>query len=272
MKFTFAITAEAVKKAWIESGVVLDPTFTVEVPDADLPQIVRETYTVGEVSFARDTTVDGRIRTCAPISHSAGHYAVDPVQAPSFPAPVEADEAMEAVALYIAACRAADAKVRALRAEREEHAAKERVKLREQQEHIRAREEAAREQAAAAKAAYDAERSAWIAAHGSARLRMLAAEGLGLDRTYRAERLAAERPGGWAWESETCGELVGLRDASQESLDALIAARAVAPDAKLAYLSDSAHVEDCDHGYGEDFKERPILRAEFLGREIVREI
>src|SRR5581483_2250467 len=148
------------------------------------------------------------------------------------------------------------------------------------------RERAERERAEAERA-YVADREAWIAEHGSSRLRRLVAEGIEHDAVYRDERLAMERPA-WQW-SRLDGNLPGAepRNAPEEALDLLDAARADDPDAVLRYLRPWRHVphdedpEGCDRDpdncslCDEDGRhivyDEPEYRAYamFLGRRIV---
>jgi hypothetical protein len=115
--------------------------------------------------------------------------------------------------------------------------------------------------------AHDAERAEWIEAHGSRRLKLLAGEGMGLAETYRDERLETERPG-WRWACDVCGEAVGLRDATEVSLDALVAARETVVGAELVWL----RYDDCECTDCTVFRPRAVLTAELLGHEIMREI
>src|SRR5579884_1643126 len=139
---------------------------------------------------------------------------------------------------------------------------------------------------AARRAAEKAEREEWIAAHGSRRLRRLAAEGIEHDAVYRDERLALERPA-WQWSQLGDGEhLPGRepRNAPEAALDLLDAARQDDPGAELRYLDSRRHVphyedtpdvdrDDCplcdddgDHTVGHaEYR----CYARFLGRLIV---
>jgi hypothetical protein len=127
----------------------------------------------------------------------------------------------------------------------------------------------------ARKAAYDAERAAWIAEHGSQRIKRLAAEGLGLNETYKNERIAAERPG-WEYLDLVCGYEETTRDATEEALSALDEARKVAPDAKLGWLGNGTHCKNCEHEDnefgepGEKFEAGIALFADFIGDRIVK--
>lgn len=214
----------------------------------------------------------------------------------------------------IAALRAALARAEARRAEREEQARQKRsaaladaaanpllvppaidylpdepasqeyLALREERlDAAKARRAESERRAEEAKAAYDAERAAWIGEHGSPRLRRMQVEGVRHDRTYKLERLAAERPG-WAYLADICGEEKGIHDPEQATLDALDEARKVAPDARLAWLADGQHVmirkdqygdPSCECGAsvdGEGFEAGPIAVAELLGRIIVNRL
>ncbi len=80
----------------------------------------------------------------------------------------------------------------------------------------------------------DKERDAWIAAHGSERLRLALRMGLA-DKSvgvYRDERLAAELPGGgWVWVKES--EISEAFNPSLAALHALDAAKGSLPAAEL---------------------------------------
>lgn len=134
----------------------------------------------------------------------------------------------------------------------------------------------------AAKDAYDAERAAWIETNGSRRLQLMLAEGIGLDQTYRDERLAAERPG-WSWYEDICGMTTTIRDTSEAALDALLTARRELPEDEnitLEWLRDAGHIDGCEHEEPEgeyrdtlaEFIPRPVLDTRFLGWSIIREI
>jgi hypothetical protein len=143
-----------------------------------------------------------------------------------------------------------------------------------------AADEATRLEKAEAKAAYNAERAAWISEHGSPRLKRMLAEGVRLNNTYLDERLAAERPD-WKYYEDICGEEKGIRDPEQAVFDALDEARKVAPDARVAWLADGEHVFNrrdqhgdsmCECGAsvdGEGFRPGPIAVSEFMGHQII---
>lgn len=86
----------------------------------------------------------------------------------------------------------------------------------------------------AEKAALAAEVAAWIAAHGSERLRRLAEEDIEHQAVYRSERLALELPG-WRFEADVPGGSREPRNAPSSALELLDAARATVPDAVLVY-------------------------------------
>lgn len=115
---------------------------------------------------------------------------------------------------------------------------------------------ATRERVQAAKHSLEAtlaEAEAWIAAHGSARLRKIFDGGfLGVSlAVYRDERLAIERPG-WAFND---AEGAPIRNPSEEALDALAAVREVDPAVRLLWSRDY---------------HRAFLLAEFLGQQITK--
>ena len=131
-----------------------------------------------------------------------------------------------------------------------------------------------------AAAAIRAEREAWIAEHGSDRLRALAQEDIPLAGEYRRERLATDRPG-WEFLRNLCGLVAEARAASvtAEHLSALVAARASGvADARLAWLGiggdTDEHIAGCRIHEGEECgaESRIVLAAEYLGRDIVMEI
>lgn len=102
---------------------------------------------------------------------------------------------------------------------------------------VAAKRAAEAEQEAAERAVYEAERAAWVAAHGSAHLRAVAAEAIEHDGLYRDERFAAERPG-WARARELVDKDPGVRDPRNpppEALDLLRQARKTDPEARLVW-------------------------------------
>lgn len=114
------------------------------------------------------------------------------------------------------------------------------------------------------------ERNAWIAAHGSARLKRLLAEGIELENTYLSERIALERPG-WAYDCDRRGEARQVRNARQEGLDLLDEARKIDPDATLVWWTITHEHDDC-----EDTGDCPVYdwkgyacSSTFLGIDIV---
>jgi len=80
------------------------------------------------------------------------------------------------------------------------------------------------------------ERAAWIAEHGSDRLRKALALGLAdqVNRTYKDERLALERPG-WRREEDS-EDRAGAIEPTEEALAALEEARKQWPDCVLVWL------------------------------------
>lgn len=116
-----------------------------------------------------------------------------------------------------------------------------------------AAEAVARATADAEAAAQRAADEAWVAAHGSARLKRIVAEGFLADSAgvLRDERLAAERPG-WSWLSKAARpqRIINPTDAA---LDLLAAARASAgAEAALGWLDNE-----------------PVVTASYLGAAIV---
>jgi hypothetical protein len=132
-------------------------------------------------------------------------------------------------------------------------------------------EEAAAEQAKkeAAQRAAD-ECTEWIKAYGSSRLQRMLREGIELDRAYRDERLAAERPG-WVWYQEAPGTYDEPRNPPEKAFELLDQARTVDPSARLAFWTDKHECDDdcdvdCDKKY--DFRGYAAV-ADFLDAEIV---
>lgn len=109
---------------------------------------------------------------------------------------------------------------------------------------------------------------AWIAAHGSPRLRRLVAEGIEHRNVYTTERMAFERPG-WRFAGTTPGEEKPIRNATEKSLDLLDEARKIAPDCYLAWWVEPCDTdEDGESIEGTDWKGAVCLDT-FLGEEIV---
>ena len=125
-------------------------------------------------------------------------------------------------------------------------------------------------------AAKHAGSDAWIAEHGSARLKRLVVEGIEHDNVYLDERLAMERPG-WAYEADRQGEAKDVRNARQEGLDLLDEARKTDPAAKLVWwVIKHQHNADCreEDGYCDKSEETVEWKgyacvATFLGQDIV---
>ncbi|MCE5324910.1 MAG: hypothetical protein LLG01_00700 [Planctomycetaceae bacterium] len=128
------------------------------------------------------------------------------------------------------------------------------------------RAEALHRQQAADEAAH-AEENAWIAEHGSTRLKRLVAENIEHEAVYLEERLTLERPG-WAYDADVQGEAKEPRNSKQEGLDLLDEARKTDPEAQLVWWvvdnSDDPDREDT-HAIWKGY----ACTAEFLGRDIV---
>ncbi len=114
----------------------------------------------------------------------------------------------------------------------------------------------------------------WSQKHGSDRLKALIREKIEWDRVYADERLQHDRPN-WKWSHDVCGKLQAPAGTSvtQDHLAALERAREIAPDAKLSWLGKGQHTKECT------LRTKPcrdlqqmVLRADFLGRIIVREM
>lgn len=149
----------------------------------------------------------------------------------------------------------------------------------EQEAAYKAGQEAAETERLARIAKYKTEREAWIGKYGSRRLRLLLAEGMGLDKTYRQERMAAERPG-WVSYQDLCGITTSIRDASEEALEALLTARGAYPETQLVWL-DACDTEldeytgqhPCDYNSSYPrHNSRAVLADTFLGDTIIHEV
>ncbi len=117
----------------------------------------------------------------------------------------------------------------------------------------------------AAKAALArADMEAWIAAHGSERLRRCVAEGIECAAAYRDERLALERPG---WEWDTDGEDLEPRNPPEAAFAVLDEARETAPEARLSHLVIADETDDDGDVVSEGWRGYVAL-AGFLGRGI----
>jgi len=117
----------------------------------------------------------------------------------------------------------------------------------------------------AARAAFCAERDAWVAAHGSARLQRSIAEGIECDSVYRDERLAVDRPG-WRWYDTP-------RNVPESAFKVLDAARNFDVSATLFFHTVDDKPEFDDDGYetGETIEgwKGYTAEADFLGKTIV---
>jgi hypothetical protein len=94
------------------------------------------------------------------------------------------------------------------------------------------------------RAAFEAERLAWIAEHGSQHLKELVELGFGFAQTYREERtdleLAGDAPfdrAAWTELSELCGEIKPIRDPDAAAIAALKTARKRWPAAQLGWIN-----------------------------------
>ena len=125
-----------------------------------------------------------------------------------------------------------------------------------------------------------AERDAWIAAHGSERLREAVALGLGsaIQKSYRNERLHAERPG-WRYASDRNGLDIEeqIVEPTIEWMAELRSTRINDPGASLVWLVEQ-HETDCEQECADG--DRPqycrcgayaeaALTTNFHGRRIV---
>lgn len=136
------------------------------------------------------------------------------------------------------------------------------------------REQEMREEAAAKalKEITADKRAAWIAQHGSHRLKRLVVEGIEHEAVYRDERLAIDRPG-WAW-YETLYPCTSVepRNPPEAALDLLDGARIIEPAAKLIYVRLYRPAKDGEEGDadGDVLASRAyIATAKFMGRDIV---
>lgn len=127
----------------------------------------------------------------------------------------------------------------------------------------------------------DAERAAWIAAHGSAHLKALFEEGLNYQGTYRGERIALERPG-WVRGDKLCGKRQKFANPGMAEIEALRAERAKGvDDVRLVWLDCGpdggcdAHLPSCPASKSV-WKcvgvNRPVLACDLLGLELIREL
>lgn len=122
---------------------------------------------------------------------------------------------------------------------------------------------------AKAEAAEKVERTAWITACGSERLRRCAAEGIECEAIYRDERLALERPS-WRWEGKVPGEAGEPRNPPESAFALLDEGRKTASDAVLKrWTIEHEHDGSCyDECEKYDWTGH-VAMARFLGRDIV---
>lgn len=121
---------------------------------------------------------------------------------------------------------------------------------------------------AAAEAAARDEMLAWIAAHGSPRLRRCVAEGIECRAAYRDERLAVDRPG-WRWYEAVRGEFDAPRNPPEDAFAQLDAARKTSPDAQLGWHTADEETDNETGDVTADAWQGYIAHAEFLGRTII---
>lgn len=104
-----------------------------------------------------------------------------------------------------------------------------------------------------AQQAYREQRDAWVMDHGSEHLRACLWEGIPMDRLYKNERMAADRPG-WQWCEQVAGSAKEPRNPPSEAMAKLMEARKVDPACKLVFVPEAD-----DYG----------VLGEFLGEKIV---
>jgi hypothetical protein len=159
---------------------------------------------------------------------------------------------------YAEVCKRAQARLEPLKTARQAELAAELEARKAAMQAINAQNKAAAEAAAAAK-------SAWIAEHGSDRLKRLAKEGIEHGAVYRDERLAIDHPG-WIWDdTDDWGE---PRNAPVEALDLLDRARASIPEAVLKYACTKPDDDDDDDDGDGDTHEY-VAAARYVGRWII---
>jgi len=113
---------------------------------------------------------------------------------------------------------------------------------------------------------YLEEATAWILAHGSARLRAILEHGYLADShaVYREERLAVDRPG-WQWDDDD-GKNLEPRNPTLEALRLLEKARVLEPSAQLVRLRWERDREE--YGDGDMYVWAWACTSQFLGRAI----
>lgn len=143
------------------------------------------------------------------------------------------------------------------KAQREAEKAKAEQEYREQQNREKAE-----------KAAAETDKAAWIADHGSERLRRMAAEGIENTAVYLDERIKHDRPG-WRWRMDVCGDEDEPRNVPAKAFGLLDEARKADPVARLSYWT----VGNPDYGDSEDEScylwTGYVALAKFHGRTIV---
>lgn len=243
MDFTLTLSADALKKALIDTGVPLQRTVTLTVPIAELSREARATLVHAGASF-RDPGWD---------------YALNQWEVEAVPTtPAEWEDLCAAYRAEVASVKEERQAKRArdLRSALDTLAALESQPIEDIggtyllpllpsgpepayqeflerhtllataiEEHRRAKEEAAQRRDAEQQQRQQADRAAWIAAHGSARLQRATAAGYPCKRQYIVERAALECPGfvvdfqdESAWEELACPSEAALdcMDAHQE--------------------------------------------------------
>jgi len=116
------------------------------------------------------------------------------------------------------------------------------------------------------------EKKKWVEQYGSDRIKGLIREGIAWDSVYFQERFEKERPN-WKLEQSICGEIVDPKGPSvtAEHFAALGHIRKAVQDAKLGWISDAGHVEECDC-WNHEVNERMVIHSPFLGKNALIEM
>lgn len=164
--------------------------------------------------------------------------------------------------------------VRQVRAEMEQKAADIRAENERKQAAERAAADEHWRQSEAEKASAEAEKAAWIAAHGSARLKRAHAAGYDCGRLYLRERAAVEYPGftldyenAAAWKRRACP--------SERALNIETETRAAHPEADEVYIvwmtappADTPNDDEYDDEY--EAREAVVVKdRRYAGRDLV---
>lgn len=236
MKIRYQYSESFVREMWAKTGQSVSRSGEFLLPDVELNEAERrlllkvEDFQTDDVFGSTNTSSVG-LYVYRAIPHSAQY----PPRIDKAPLALDAEPDREAIirALeeMVTSKERAEADLVTLKADFEAWKAAEAVK----RERERAEREAEQVALKAKADAEKAERLAWIAEHGSPRLKKCIAHGYDCTRLYEIERAAVEFPG-WAFDYNDTGTYKERSGPTLEALEALEAAQAQYPQAEISIV------------------------------------